>query len=167
MLYESVIGPSELVARTVDHMDPTLKPEPLEIAVPNDLPLVRTDASLVERILENLLSNAAKHTGNGVKIDAAREGDRVAIRVIDFGPGLSDDAKQQLFTPFTRLGDTTNSRGLGLGAAVAKGLAEGIGGELVADDTPGGGLTMVLSLPIGKVIHTPFVSDHMTTRSTL
>lgn len=164
---ESVIGPSELVARTVDHMDPTLKPEPLEIAVPNDLPLVRTDASLVERILENLLSNAAKHTDNGVKIDAAREGDRVAIRVIDFGPGLSDEAKQQLFTPFTRMGDTTNSRGLGLGAAVAKGLAEGIGGELVADDTPGGGLTMVLSLPIGKVIHTPFVSDHMTTRSTL
>ena len=80
--------------------------------------------------------------------------------------GRSDKAKQQLFTPFTRLGDTTNSRGLGLGAAVAKGLAEGIGGELVADDTPGGGLTMVLTLPIGKATHTPFVSDHMKTRST-
>lgn len=166
---ESVVAPSELVARTLDHMDPSLKPDPLDIDVSHELPLVKTDASLVERILENLLSNAAKHTDQGVKIDAAREESRIAIRVIDFGPGLSDEAKQQLFTPFTRLGDTTNTRGLGLGAAVAKGLAEGIGGELVADDTPGGGLTMVLSLPIASEKPTaekPFLSEQMTARST-
>lgn len=144
------VAPTDLVARTVSHIDPSLVPAQLRIEVPRNLPLVKTDAGLVERILENLLSNAAKHTQHGVKIDAGLDSGHVVIRVIDYGPGLSDERKKQLFTPFTRLGDTTNTRGLGLGAAVAKGLAEGVGGELTADDTPGGGLTMVLALPLAN-----------------
>lgn len=160
---EVAVAPADLVARTVSHMDPSIVPSPLRIDVSRNLPLVKTDVGLVERILENLLSNATKHTQQGVKIDAGTDNTHVVIRVIDYGPGLSDEGKQQLFTPFTRLGDTTNTRGLGLGAAVAKGLAEGVGGELTADDTPGGGLTMVLALPLAKTLPQAGTTSALTT----
>ena len=142
------VGPADLVSQTLHHMDPSLIPNDLEVHVPRELPAITTDAALMERVLENLISNAAKHTDGGVTIDATQDGERILIRVIDYGPGLGDESKEHLFTPFTRFGDTTNSHGLGLGAAVARGLAEGVGGTLTADDTPRGGLTMVLSLPL-------------------
>lgn len=154
------IGPAELVAQTLRHMDPSLVPPSLDERVPRELPAITTDAALMERVLENLISNAAKHTDSGVTIDATQDGERILIRVIDYGPGLTEESKVRLFTPFTRFGDTTNSHGLGLGAAVARGLAEGVGGTLTADDTPGGGLTMVLSLPLTI---TPATTDSVPT----
>ena len=53
-----------------------------------------------------------------------------------------------MFTPFQRLGDVDNTTGLGLGLALSKGFTEGMGGSLRPEDTPGGGLTMVISLPL-------------------
>ena len=69
------------------------------------------------------------------------------MRVVDNGPGVPDALKGELFTPFQRLGDTTGP-GLGLGLAVADGLATAIGAELSAEDTVGGGLTMLVSVPL-------------------
>ena len=74
-------------------------------------------------------------------------GGQVELRVSDHGPGVPDDRKEEIFHPFQRMGDTDNTAGIGLGLALTKGFVEGMGGTLTAEDTPAGGLTMVLSLP--------------------
>jgi two-component system sensor histidine kinase KdpD len=74
--------------------------------------------------------------------------DRVEVRVVDRGPGVPDEAKDRIFEPFQRYGDVPRGNGVGLGLAVARGFAEATGGTLTAEDTPGGGLTMVLRLPM-------------------
>ena len=74
-------------------------------------------------------------------------GDRVELRVIDRGPGIPPADLERVFTPFQRLGDTDNTTGVGLGLALSRGLTEAMGGTLTPEETPGGGLTMVVSLP--------------------
>jgi two-component system sensor histidine kinase KdpD len=70
----------------------------------------------------------------------------VDILIVDRGPGVPEAQRERMFEPFQRLDDTSPG-GLGLGLAVARGLTESIGGTLSAEDTPGGGLTMVLAVP--------------------
>lgn len=120
----------------------------IALDVPEDLPLVRTDAGLLERVVANLVSNAVRHSPDDapVLVTAAAGPDRVEIRVVDTGPGVPRSRRQTMFEPFQRL-DDTGTDGLGLGLAVASGLSRAVGAELVADDTPGGGLTMVVSVP--------------------
>jgi two-component system sensor histidine kinase KdpD len=67
---------------------------------------------------------------------------------IDTGPGIPADRLGDVFQPFQRLGDTDNTTGVGLGLALSKGFVEAMGGTLEPEDTPGGGLTMVVSLPL-------------------
>jgi two-component system sensor histidine kinase KdpD len=69
------------------------------------------------------------------------------LRIIDRGPGIPEEHRNQMFVPFQRLGDTDNTTGVGLGLALSRGLTEAMGGNLEPEDTPGGGLTMALSLP--------------------
>ncbi len=69
------------------------------------------------------------------------------VRVVDTGPGIPSEDTERVFVPFQRLGDTDNRAGLGLGLALSRGLVEAMGGTLAPEETPGGGLTMVLSLP--------------------
>lgn len=116
--------------------------------VPDSLPLVRTDAGLLERVLANLVSNAVRYqrAGTPVRVVGAADARTVQVRVVDTGPGLDDDAKVRALAPFERLGETS-SGGLGLGLAVADGLARAVGATLTAEDTPGGGLTMVVTVP--------------------
>ncbi|MGC0417094.1 ATP-binding protein [Embleya sp. AB8] len=122
----------------------------VRLSVPETLPTVRADAELLERVVTNLVENAVLHTppDTPVLVAAEQVGDRIDLRVVDRGPGLPDDAKDRVFEAFARFGDAPRSRGVGLGLAVARGFAEVMGGALVAEDTPGGGLTMVLSLPV-------------------
>jgi two-component system sensor histidine kinase KdpD len=72
--------------------------------------------------------------------------DRIEIRVIDRGPGVPISRRSDVFVPFQRLGDTDNTTGLGLGLALSRGFVEAMHGTLEPEDTPGGGLTMVISL---------------------
>ena len=67
--------------------------------------------------------------------------------MVDRGPGIPEKDKDRMFVPFQRLGDTDNTTGVGLGLAVAKGFLDAMGGSVAAFDTPGGGLTMTVSLP--------------------
>ena len=80
-------------------------------------------------------------------IAASEFGGSVQLRVIDHGPGIPGERREAVFVPFQRLGDTDNDTGIGLGLALSKGFVEGMGGTLEAEDTPGGGLTMVVALP--------------------
>jgi two-component system sensor histidine kinase KdpD len=119
----------------------------LLIVVPDDLPLVRADPGLLERVLANLFSNALRHSPADLRpmLRAREDGDRVVLDVVDHGPGVPSGLKERIFEPFARL--DKRSPGVGLGLAVAKGFAEAMGGTIVAVDTPGGGLTIRLTLP--------------------
>ncbi|MEV6504324.1 ATP-binding protein [Streptomyces prunicolor] len=116
------------------------------------IPPVLVDPPLLERVIANLAGNAARHTpaGRRVMVTASALGGRVELRVVDRGPGLPTAGRERLFEPFQRLGDTDNSTGLGLGLALARGLTEAMNGTLAPEDTPGGGLTMVVSLPLAE-----------------
>ncbi len=115
--------------------------------VAETVPLVLTDAGLLERVVANLVGNAVRvSAGEPVRVLAHVLPDTVEVMVVDRGPGVAPDLRERMFEPFQRLDDNSPG-GLGLGLAVARGLAEAVGGTLSAEDTPGGGLTMVLSLP--------------------
>ncbi len=119
-----------------------------ELDIPETLPMVAVDPGLLERSVANLVENAVKYSpdGNRVLVSASAIADRVEVRVVDRGPGVPDDAKERIFAPFQRYGDAPRGAGVGLGLAVARGFTEAMGGTLNAEDTPGGGLTMVLTL---------------------
>jgi two-component system sensor histidine kinase KdpD len=120
----------------------------VELDVRESLPMVVVDSGLLERAVANLVENAVKYSppGRRVMISASAIADRVELRVVDRGPGVPDEAKDHIFEPFQRYGDAPRGAGVGLGLAVARGFTEAMGGTLAAEDTPGGGLTMVLSL---------------------
>jgi two-component system sensor histidine kinase KdpD len=80
-------------------------------------------------------------------VSASTFAGNVEIRIADRGPGVEEERRRDIFVPFQRLGDTDNLTGLGLGLALSKGFTEGMGGTLEAEETPGGGLSMVISLP--------------------
>lgn len=119
----------------------------VSLEVDESAPLVLTDAGLLERVVANLVANAVRVSGETpVRVLGHVLPETVEILVVDRGPGVPPDLRERMFDPFQRLGDTTPG-GLGLGLAVARGLTEALGGRLAAEDTPGGGLTMVLSVP--------------------
>ena len=124
----------------------------VEVGDVEAVPEVLADPPLLERVIANLVGNAARHTPPGARVlvTASVLAGRVELRVVDRGPGLPSSDRDRLFEPFQRLGDTDNSRGLGLGLALARGLTEAMDGTLTPEDTPGGGLTMVVSLPLAE-----------------
>jgi two-component system sensor histidine kinase KdpD len=119
------------------------------IRVPEDTPEVQADPALLERAVANLVQNAVRHSPPGVppQITASSHGSAVEIRVIDCGPGVPETDWDQIFQPFQRLGDRDNTSGVGLGLALSRGLVEAMSGTLSPEGTPGGGLTMTISLP--------------------
>jgi two-component system, OmpR family, sensor histidine kinase KdpD len=123
--------------------------DPVLIEVPEQLPDLLADAELLQRVLANLISNAIRHSPPGLppRIRASSHADRVELRVVDRGAGVPAQDRERIFTAFQRLGDTDNSTGLGLGLALSRGLTEAMGGTLAPEDTPGGGLTMTVTLP--------------------
>ena len=121
--------------------------ERAEIEIDERVPEVLADPGLLERVVANVVDNALRH-GNGapVALRASAHAAVVELRVVDSGPGVSGGDADRLFAPFQRLGDRGHD-GLGLGLSVARGFTEAMGGTLTAEDTPGGGLTVVISLP--------------------
>jgi two-component system sensor histidine kinase KdpD len=112
-----------------------------------ELPVAHVDAGLLERVLANLLANAVRYSAV-VEVRGGRVGRRVQLRVVDHGPGVPEADLPRIFEPFQRLGDTPagDGAGVGLGLAVARGLVEAQGGAITPEQTPGGGLTLVLDL---------------------
>ena len=142
----------EVVARALDDLGPDGRC--IVIDPGEELPLVEADPGLLERVLSNLGANALRYSPAEAPphLTCSRLGERVEVRVIDRGPGIPPGDWDRIFLPFQRLGDTDNTTGIGLGLALSRGLTEAMGGSLEPEETPGGGLTMVVSLPTVTVI---------------
>ncbi|CAN5378675.1 sensor histidine kinase KdpD [soil metagenome] len=142
----SAIDVDDLILPALDELG--LGPDDVELDIADDLPPAIADSGLVQRVLVNLIENARRFSpsDSSVRVAASSFAGTVEIRIADRGPGVSAERRDDIFVPFQRLGDTDNSTGLGLGLALAKGFTESMGGTLTADDTPGGGLTMVVTL---------------------
>ena len=138
---------AEIVARSLDDLGPATRD--VRVDIPDSLPEVRVDPAILERIIVNLTANALRYSpaGQPPLLTASDLAGRVELRVADRGPGIPDHDRESMFVPFQRLGDTDNTTGVGLGLALSRGLAEAMDGTLEPEDTPGGGLTMVVSLP--------------------
>ncbi|MGW1175827.1 ATP-binding protein [Kitasatospora sp. NPDC002543] len=138
----------EILPRALDSLpDPYAPVQPLDL---DTAPPVLADPPLLERVLANVITNALRYNAPGapVLVTASHHADQVEIRVIDRGPGIAPEDRDRVFLPFQRLGDTDNTTGVGLGLALSRGLAEAMGGSLEVEDTPGGGATMLLTLPV-------------------
>ncbi|WP_454137302.1 DUF4118 domain-containing protein [Microbacterium paulum] len=143
------VDAAAVVMASIDELG--LGPDQIDLSLDDELPPLRADPVLLQRVLVNVLANAVRYEPTGpsrVRLTTSRLGDAAQIRVIDHGPGLPPERRGEAFSPFQRLGDTDNTTGLGLGLALSRGFAEGMGGTLTPEDTPGGGLTMVVELPI-------------------
>ncbi len=141
----------ELVDAAVRSLGP--RGDRIAVDVPPALPRLVTDPVLLERALANLVDNSLLHAGGaGLRIEAGAVAvaGRVDIRIIDRGPGIRPADRERIFQPFQRLGDSENRSGVGLGLAVARGFVEAVGGELEVEDTPGGGCTMVVRIPVDQ-----------------
>jgi two-component system sensor histidine kinase KdpD len=146
-LFPRPTGLDEVVARALDSLEPL--GSDIDVDIPESVPAVIADPAILERVVVNLTENAVRYSpaGKPPLLAASVLGDRVELRVTDRGPGIPEEDKERMFVPFQRLGDTDNTTGVGLGLALSRGLTEAMGGTLTAEDTPGGGLTMTVSLP--------------------
>ncbi|MDH6136521.1 two-component system sensor histidine kinase KdpD [Kitasatospora sp. MAA4] len=140
----------EVLPRALDSLeDPDA---PVQLVDLPAVPPVLADPPLLERVLANVITNALRHNAPGapVLVTAGAHLDQVEIRIADRGPGIPAADRDRVFLPFQRLGDTDNTTGVGLGLALSRGLAEAMGGTLEVEDTPGGGTTMLLTLPAAE-----------------
>jgi K+-sensing histidine kinase KdpD len=117
-------------------------------SVPDDLPLVLADAGLLERVVANLADNAHRHAaGTSIGISAEVTDSTVVIAIVDHGVGIDESDWDRVFVPFQRVDDRRADSGVGLGLAIARGFTDAMGGSLHPAKTPGGGLTMNVTLP--------------------
>jgi two-component system sensor histidine kinase KdpD len=147
----------DLVNAAVDGVRDSLAGHPFESVVPDDVPLFRADAALMEQVIANLLLNAALHTPAATPIFLTAGVDTVRTRVFftvaDRGPGFPREMRERLFQKFQR-GDAVRAGGLGLGLSIIRGFVSAQGGEIVLGENPGGGAVFTVYLPFephGKV----------------
>jgi two-component system sensor histidine kinase KdpD len=142
----AAVGLDEVALRAVDSLGP--EAGSVRVRAADDLPAALADPVLAERVVANLVANAIRHSppDRPPLVTVSHLGGTVELRVVDHGPGIPAADRERVFTPFQRLGD--RGVGVGLGLALSRGLAEAMAGRLTPDDTPGGGLTMVFTVPV-------------------
>jgi len=142
----------EVVGSALNATQGMLKQHVVEVHVPRDLPLVRIDALLIERVLVNLLENASKYTPPGSRIILAAEAiaDQLSVSVSDDGPGLPLGREEAVFQKFTRGERESATPGVGLGLTICRAIVESHQGKIVATNRPGGGARFTFTLPLGQ-----------------
>jgi two-component system sensor histidine kinase KdpD len=147
---------ADAVAPVVDRLRPILGNRPITISIPDELPPVRADAVLLDGMLANLVENVARHTAPPapLRITATADGGRVRLAVDDGGPGVPEAERDRLFGKFYRLPAASEGsrRGLGVGLAIVRGMAEAMGGSVRADASALGGLRIELELPADESV---------------
>jgi two-component system sensor histidine kinase KdpD len=121
----------------------------VQVDVSETLPLIRADRGLLQRVLVNVLDNALRHGASDepVEVRAMASAQSAKLEIVDHGRGVDEAEAARLFEPFQRL-DDHGPEGVGLGLSVARGFIEAMDGAMVADNTPGGGLTMRIKLRV-------------------
>jgi two-component system sensor histidine kinase KdpD len=137
----------EIIERSLSGIGPQART--VMVRIPPDLPRVMADPPIMERVIANLTTNALRYSPSGSPplLTASARGGRVILRVVDRGPGVREADRDRIFLAFQRLGDTGSTIGVGLGLTVSRGLTDAMGGTLEPEETPGGGLTMAISVP--------------------
>jgi len=108
------------------------------------------DEAAIRQVLTNLINNAYVFAGEKpIEVAIGKDKENLVIEVIDHGDGIPKQLRTKIFERFFRSDNSRNrdTGGSGLGLAIAKGLVEGHGGTIVADETPGGGATFRITLP--------------------
>jgi two-component system sensor histidine kinase KdpD len=141
----------EVVGSALKAMSGTLDPKRVSVSLPEDLPLVHIDAVLIERVLCNLLENAAKYTppGSSIEIGASASNERVIVTVDDHGPGLPKGREEAIFQKFERGRKESATSGVGLGLAICTAIVEAHGGTIRGETRPQGGARFTFELPRG------------------
>jgi two-component system sensor histidine kinase KdpD len=141
----------EVVGSSVKLCESLLAAHRLRIDLPPDLPLVELDAVLFERVLCNLLENAAKYTpaGSEVRIEAEVDEKDVRLSVADNGPGLAPGSEEAIFEQFRRGERESATPGVGLGLTISRAIVEAHRGKIWAERDRSGGARFVVSLPRG------------------
>ncbi|NYE95362.1 two-component system sensor histidine kinase KdpD [Psychromicrobium silvestre] len=156
------VAPQLGPVRWIDAIEAALGHEPAaewaRLDLPANMPPVEADIGMLERVIANIVENAVKYAPDsdivlvgtvGGAGSALIDGQPASeLRIVDHGRGVAAKDVVAMFRPFQRLDDVPAGTGVGLGLAVAKGFTEAMGGVLEAEQTPGGGLTMVLRLPM-------------------
>ncbi|MBZ5590292.1 MAG: sensor histidine kinase KdpD [Acidobacteriia bacterium] len=140
----------EVFGAALQELDLQLRDREVVLRLPADLPQVPIDEVLIERVLVNLLENAARYTPPGTPIElaaAAGQGE-VRIDVLDRGPGLLPGEESRIFEKFVRGETAPSRRGIGLGLAVARSIVEAHGGRIWAENRPDGGAAFRFTLPL-------------------
>ena len=141
----SVVDLGDLVASRIEFLKAgTDRP----ISVRSDGPLpVRADTALIERIVDNLVTNAVRYTDGPVAVSVRRSGDEMLIEVEDHGPGIPPSERERIFDRFFRGTSAAGTEGLGLGLAFVAEVARWHGGSVSVAGAPGGGSLFRVSLP--------------------
>jgi two-component system sensor histidine kinase KdpD len=153
----------EVVGSALRASTHTLAGHTVRTALPADLPLVQFDPPLLERVLVNVLENAAKYTppGSTITIDTRLRGDWIELRLADNGPGLPPGREEAIFEKFTRGDPESSTPGVGLGLAICRAIVEAHGGRIRAEGAPGGGARIVIALRRGTPPALPDTEDPM------
>jgi two-component system sensor histidine kinase KdpD len=138
----------EVVGAALTRLEGQLADRSVRTDLPADLPLVSVDAILLEQLFVNLLENATKYTpaSSPLELAARATPSAVVVELADRGPGLPPGSEGRIFEKFFR-GPHQGTPGAGLGLAICLGIAHAHGGELVAENRPGGGAVFRLTLP--------------------
>jgi len=147
---------AEIAGAVLRRLEERLSGHMLMVDLPEDLPLVRVDAALIEQVLGNLLENAARHTPPRtlVRLRALRGAGELMVSVEDFGPGLPEGEAAKIFAKFQRVRGTRRG-GVGLGLAICRAIVELHGGRIWAEAIPGGGTGFRFTLPIEPAPQVP------------
>ena len=142
---------AEAIAESVDRLRHQRNDIDVDVRIVPEAQLVRADPVFLDRIMSNLLENAANASVDGeptrFEVDVRRSNSLVVVRVVDHGPGVPQAAREQLFYPFYRMDDRNPRLGSGLGLAICKGFVTLLDGDIWIEDTPGGGATFSFTLP--------------------
>lgn len=147
-----------LFERLANDFAPEALEKSLELAIVPTRVVVHTDPALLERIVRNIVANALRYTTQGgVVVGARRRGDRIAIEVRDSGPGIAAAERERIFEEFYQIGNAERdrTRGLGLGLAIVRRLADLLGHEVEVTSQPGRGSAFRVIVPRGDPASVP------------
>ena len=141
---------AELVGAVLQRLQPSLDGHEVDVAIREDLPELSVDVVQIDQVLTNLLENAVRFSPEGapIRVSASRWQSRVEVRVADRGPGIPPDERERVFESFWRRDRGEARGGSGLGLTISRAIVVAHRGRLRIEDTPGGGATVVFSLPV-------------------